>query len=354
MPTLRAIGTATPPYCLAQEQIREFASQLFRDSTLDLDALLPVFHNARIATRYLSQPLHWFRHTHSIQERCALYRSVGVDLAKRAGQAALSMAGLDARDVTHVVLVSTTGLATPTLDAPLIQALGLSPNVVRLPLWGTGCAGGAAGLARSMDLAKAYPDARILLIAVETSSLTFQANDLSRSNLVATALFADGAAAALIEGDAHAKPGLSLLSSHSTTWPDTEDVMGWQFNDQGMQVIFAPVIPSLAREHLADNLAAGLDRVGWRFDQLDSFLVHPGGVKVLWAYEVALGIPREALVHSWSVLAEFGNMSSATLLFVASRYLDGASRAQRGVLSALGPGFSSELVFFEDTREPAA
>jgi alkylresorcinol/alkylpyrone synthase len=259
---------------------------------------------------------------------------------------------LSPRDVDHLVFVSSTGLSTPSIDALLCNHLGCRVDVRRTPIWGLGCAGGAVGLSRARDFALADPSARVLLVALELCSLTFQPGDVSKRNLVATSLFGDGAAAAVVIGNGVvARPGaphraLELAASQSILWKDTLDVMGWTIDGDGLHVVFSRDIPSIVRENVRPSLAAFLDRNELAIDDVEHLVTHPGGVKVLRAYAEALGLAPERFRHAHDVLREYGNMSSPSCLFVLERYLETKEIAdgERAVVSALGPGFCAEYV----------
>jgi alkylresorcinol/alkylpyrone synthase len=267
-------------------------------------------------------------------------------------RSALERAGLTARDVDHLVFVSSTGLATPSIDALLANRLGCRVDMRRTPIWGLGCAGGAAGLSRARDFARADSSARVLMIALELCSLTFQPEDVSKRNVIAASLFGDGAAAALVVGSdvapaarASHRP-LELVASQSILWKDTLDVMGWTIDGDGLHVVFSRDIPAIVREHVRPSLAAFLDREGLAFGDVAHLVTHPGGVKVLAAYAETLGLAPETLTHARAVLRDYGNMSSPSCLFVLERYLDAGDieKSERAVVAALGPGFSAEYV----------
>jgi alkylresorcinol/alkylpyrone synthase len=354
-PRLVALATSTPPHTIRQSDARGLAAKLFSSSAEVDPRLLQVFENAQIETRHLCVPLEWFASSHTFQEKNDLYLEHALSLAADVVRRVLARAGLGPRDVDCVVFVSSTGLATPSVDARLANVLGFRPDVRRTPVWGLGCAGGAAGLSRARDFALADPSARVLLVALELCSLAFQHADLSKRNLVASSLFADGAAAALVlgsevgevgeAGDAGHRP-LDLLDSRSTLWPDTLEVMGWTVDGDGLHVVFSSDIPTIVREKLRPSLLEFLDHCGLRLDSLAHLVTHPGGVKVLNAYAEALGLPPAAFRHARDVLREFGNMSSPSCLFVLERFLDAGEigQGESAVVAALGPGFCSEFV----------
>lgn len=343
VPVVTAVGTAVPDNPVKQSDIQAFAASLFRDDLPNLERLLPVFQNAAIHTRHFAQPLEWYEQQHSFAEANALYDKLALELGAEAAFAALAKADFDPAAIEVVVFVSSTGIATPTLDSKLIGRLGFPASTVRVPLWGLGCAGGVAGLARAADLVRATGKTA-LLVAVELCSLTFQRSDASKSNLVGTSIFADGAAAVIITpGDC----GLELLDSYSQMFPNTEDVMGWDVSETGLKVRFSQNIPAIIREELPAVVKQACCRWGVPRGQLRHFVVHPGGIKVLKAYQDSLGLSARQLSDAYSVLYDYGNMSSATALFVLEQFLDHA-RADKeyGIMAALGPGFSAEQVLF--------
>lgn len=351
-PRLVALATAVPPHTVSQAQAKEFARQLFSDVLSEHDdRLLAVFDHAGIQNRNVCAPLEWFGTDHDFAEKNARYIDYAVQLGCEVAETTMAKAGLTPRDIDHLVFVSSTGIAAPSVDARLANAMGLRGDFRRTPIWGLGCAGGVAGLARAREFALAEPGARVLLIALELCSLTFQRNDLSKRNLVAASLFGDGAAAALVIADEgngvrNGQRPLDLIASSSTLWPETLDVMGWDVDGAGLHVIFARDIPTIVHERVRPGLSDFLGRHDLTLETLDHLVAHPGGMKVLAAYQVALGLAPTALDHARAVLRDHGNMSSPTCLFVLQRFLESQAIAQdqTAVLSALGPGFSAEYV----------
>jgi alkylresorcinol/alkylpyrone synthase len=344
-PRILSAATAVPAHRVGQREIKEFARNLFAGSFRDLERLLPIFDNGQIGARHFCQPLEWYGREYSFPERNALYVEHALELSEKAARRCLDRAGVEPEDVGALFFVSTTGISTPSLDAKLLFRMGLSPNLRRIPIWGLGCAGGAAGLARAADHARANPEELVLVVAVELCSLTFQAGDSSKSNLVAASLFADGAAAVLLGTGAE---GPEVLGSHSTTWPNTEDVMGWDLIETGLKVRFAKSVPQIVRTRTRATIEEACERHGLAPKDLRHLVVHPGGAKVLEAYEQALGLEPGSLDLPREVLQEYGNMSSASVLFVLERFLEDypARSGEYGSISALGPGFSAEHVLF--------
>jgi len=348
VPSIAAVTTAVPPHVLTQDQARAFAEKHFRARRDDIARLLPAFDHAGIATRYVVVEPEWFDTEHDFAEQNAQYIDWSIRLGTDVVASCLRQAGLEPSEITHIVFVSTTGLATPSIDARLVNRCALSSHVARTPVWGLGCAGGAAGLSLAYRLALSDPGAKVLLVVVELCSLTFHPNDFSRSNVIATALFGDGAAGAVVVGDRVTSPHGSprILDTQSTTWPDSLDVMGWNFDAFGMQVVFSRAIPQIVRARVRENVAEFLKRSTLSLADLSALIAHPGGAKVIAAYQEALALPDAMFEHPRAVLRDYGNMSAASALFVLKRVIDGGAIPAGGhaLLTALGPGFSSENV----------
>lgn len=351
-PRLVGLATAVPPHVARQSDAKGLVAQLFAEVVGVDPRLLQVFEHAQIEKRHTCMPLEWYSARHSFEEKNNLYVEHATRLGEEVARAALERASLEPGDVDHVLFVSSTGLATPSIDALLANRLEFRPDVRRTPVWGLGCAGGAAGLARARDFALADPGARVLLVALELCSLTFQHHDLSKRNLVATSLFADGAAAAVVAGAdvageaANGHRSLELLGSRSTFWPDTLDVMGWTVDGDGLHVVFSRDIPTIVHERVRPSLLGFLESHGLALETLEHVVAHPGGVKVLRAYGEALGLPPETFRHARDVLREYGNMSSPSCLFVLERFLGAGEigEGEHAVVAALGPGFAAEYV----------
>lgn len=347
---VKAIGTATPPYWLEQSQAETFATQMFREGLHDLERLLPIFHNTQIERRALACPLSWYGQSHTFKEANDIYLETSLSISEQAARAALEKAQIDPHRVGAVLFVTSTGIATPSLDSPLMQRLGISPHALRIPLWGLGCAGGISGLARAAQLAQCLPSTPILLVATELCTLTFQANDMSKANLVATSLFGDGSAAILLESQPKLPdhtPSLEILQGHSTLFPNTEYVMGWDLIDSGLMVRFDRSIPHLVLEHLPRLFAQACHTWNLSPDSIPHIVAHPGGARVLAAYAESLQRPVQTFRHAYDILRNYGNMSSPTVLFVLDQFMrDVPAQQQHGVMLAWGPGFSAEQLLF--------
>lgn len=343
-PKVLSVATALPPHRVGQAEVKGFARGMFGEVYRDMDRLAPIFDNVQVENRHFCVPIEWFEVDHTFPEKNALYVEHALELTEKSARRAMDKAGVEAAEIGAIFFFSTTGIATPSLDSKLIFRLGLSEHTRRIPIFGLGCAAGAAILARAAEYARLCPEQKVLMVGVELSGLTFQRNDRSKANLVSTSLFADGAAAMVLGSG----EGPEVIGGHSTTWPNTEDVMGWEVVETGLKVQLSKSVPKIVREKLRDDLALACASLDLDYDDLKHFVLHPGGAKVLDAFEEVLGIESGDLTFSRSVLRDYGNMSSVTVLFILDRFLSGGEYApgDLGVLSAMGPGFSAEHVFF--------
>jgi alkylresorcinol/alkylpyrone synthase len=343
-PSLLSVATAVPSFQLDQHDVAALAHRLFDRERSEIDRLMPVFQNAGIATRHSCVPLEWYLEPHGWRERNALYIENAIELLCDAGRDALAEADRKPRDIAAVVVASTTGIATPSLDALLINRLGLPSDVLRLPIFGLGCAGGVLGLGHAAALARGIEHGDVLFLSVELCALTFRHGDLSKSNIIAAALFGDGAAATVIGRPG--SPGMRLGPSGSHTWPDSLDVMGWQVEDDGLGVLFSRDIPTLVRQDLRPVADAFLTRCGLTRKDIAGLVCHPGGVKVLDALEAAFDLAPGTMTEARAVLREYGNMSAVTVLFVLQRLMQKGLMG-RQMMTALGPGFTAGFQLLE-------
>lgn len=340
---LAAVATAVPPHVIRQDDVVDMAAHIFDRKRSEIERLIPVYANAGIETRHSCVPLDWYAGEHSWAQRNAIYVENAVKLLADAATRCLEQTGRDFGDIDALVTVSTTGISTPSLDALLLERLPFRRDVMRLPVFGLGCAGGVLGLARAASLARAHPGARVLFLVVELCALTFRKRDQSKSNIIATALFGDGAAAALLDSDAD---GPALAAWGEYTWPDSLDVMGWDITDDGLGVLFSRDIPTLVRTQFRDATDGFLRGRGLTLADIDGFICHPGGAKVITALEDSFGVPEGTLDEARAVLRQYGNMSAATVMFVLERML--ARRGRRSLMTALGPGFTAGFLTLEN------
>lgn len=338
---LISLATASPPHDLPQDQAASVAREVFQARFPGFERMAPVFGTAGVRHRQLVMPVEWYLEPRNWPQRMAAYVDGAVELFCRAAAGALDEAGLAGGDVDIIVTVSSTGIATPSLEARAMGRMGFRPDAARIPVFGLGCAGGATGLALAARLAAAQPGATVLFVCVEICSLAFHMDDLGKADIVATALFGDGAAAVVLRAGEDGFAQVSGQAEH--TWPDTLDVMGWRIDPDGLGVIFAQAIPPFARKNLRPAMDEMLASQQLSVADVDRFVCHPGGVKVMEAIESALELGQGSLDHEREVLAAHGNMSAPTVLYV----LDRARRAglpRRSVVTALGPGFTASTV----------
>ena len=340
--SLLSLATASPPHDLPQDEVAAVARELFGPRFAEFERMSRVFESTGIERRQGARPISWFREPKGWPERTAVYLEVGEALFVEAAERALAAAGLTAADVDQIVTVSSTGVATPSLEARAHRRMGFRADVQRVPVFGLGCAGGVSGLSIAARLAEARPGSTVLLVAVELCTLAFRLDSLTKANVVATALFGDGAAAAVLRaGDGGGLATIEGAGEH--TWPETLDVMGWNVDPVGFGVIFARSIPPFAIQHVGPAVHGVLDRLGLQPADIGRFVCHPGGAKVVEAFEIALELAPGSLDLEREVLRDHGNMSAPTALFVLERALREQPQ-DRSVLLALGPGFTASAV----------
>ena len=335
---LMSLATAAPPNVLAQTDALDIARSLFAGRFDEFERMSAVFANTGIRERRLAQPLDWYFHPQGWPERTAAYLEAAEALFVEGASAALERAGIGAAEIDTIVTVSSTGIATPSLEARVMGRMGFRSDVERVPVFGLGCAGGVSGLTVAARLASARPGSTVLFVTIELCSLAFRLDELTKANIVATALFGDGGAACVLrageEGDWRVEGG----GQH--TWPDTLDIMGWNVDPSGFGVIFAQAIPPFVRRRMGGAADGILERMGLGRQDIGRFVCHPGGAKVIQALEGALGLDQGSLDVEREVLADYGNMSAPTVLFVLERVLERPPQG-RLFLSALGPGFTA-------------
>ncbi|EON71219.1 type III polyketide synthase [Lysinibacillus sphaericus] len=357
MSKIVSISTYQPPYTLHQANAEELTKELFHKKVARLERYLKVFESGGIETRHFCVPAEWHRTEHTFEERNNLYIELATAYSVDVIQACLQNEAFLAtpicpEEIDAIIFVSSTGISTPSIDARVMNQLAFSDRLKRMPLWGLGCAGGAAGVSRAYDFCKAHPQAKVLVVCVELCSLTFQPNDFSKSNLIGASLFADGAACILVCGDdvtiPTRKPSPSILTTGSKWMPDSEDVMGWNIKNNGLHVIFQKSIPAIITNWLGPFIEQFLVEQELYSEQLDHFIAHPGGKKVLKAYEDALYLAEQKTDISREILRRHGNMSSPTVLYVLEQFMLKEGQVDDvGLLVALGPGFCAEAVLLK-------
>ena len=343
---LISIATASPPFSLLQANVAALAAEVFSSRYEDFERLSKVFTTSGIETRQAVRPLDWYRQTLGWPERTSAFIAGGEALFIEVAGRALARAGLTGVDVDTVVMVSSTGVATPSLEARVSAAMGFRPDISRVPVFGLGCAGGVSGISIGARLAQARPGSNILVVVIELCTLSFRLDLLTKANIVATALFGDGAAACIFRAGDGGLAAIEATGEH--TWRDTLDIMGWDVDPQGFGVVFAQAIPPFARRNIGPAVSGILARSGYTMADVDRFICHPGGRKVISALEGALELETGTLDHERAVLREHGNMSSPTALFVLERVLN-QGLPELSVINALGPGFTSSCAVLRRT-----
>ncbi|WP_225754432.1 type III polyketide synthase [Actinotalea sp. Marseille-Q4924] len=347
-----SVAPALPGPPRPQAEITAAIAPLLAPDATARALLEKVHRNSGVTTRHLALEPAAYADLGDFGATNDLFRTLGTDLAERAAADALASAGIAADEVDFVLFTSVTGISAPSVDALLVGRLGLRPDVRRLPSFGLGCVAGAAGLARVHDYLAGHPGDVALLVCLELCSLTVQRGDRSPANMVASGLFGDGAAAAVVVGDAHpatarAGQGPEVVATRSRLYPGTEDVLGWDVRAEGFRIVLSPTLPALIEESLGQDAEALLSAHGLKPGDVTTWVVHAGGPRILDAVQVALGLDDDALEASRASLASVGNLSSASVLDVLHRILRrpvAPEPGSPGMVVAFGPGVSAELV----------
>lgn len=350
MPSLAAVSKIDFPYKTSQQTVKELAGNIFASSFTDIRRMMPVFDNTQILTRNLCKPLDYYLQEHTFEEQNHEFIRLALEYSIEAIEKCVALSGIPKNDITDIVFISTTGLATPSLDALIINKMRLNPHTNRMSIFGLGCGGGVSGFSKACTLAKANAKAVVLLVAVELCSLTFLRNDYSKSNFIGSSLFADGVAACLIAGDNYdfnTAKKINFVASGSKLYYDTLDIMGWNFTDRGFKVLFSSGIPDLIAGNVRNDVTDFLLKYELNIPDIKNYIFHPGGKKVLGAYEEALRAEGDFLQTSREVMREYGNMSSSTVLYVLERFFTREYNKGYGLMMSMGPGFSSEMVLLE-------
>jgi alkylresorcinol/alkylpyrone synthase len=343
---IASVASAFPEHCYAQDVISGALRRYWGDK-LERPELLGRFHSRiGVDSRYLAFPLEKYDQPSTWGETNSAWLEVAQELGEKAIDTALDRAGLARHDVDALFVVSITGIASPSLDARLINRMRLRPDIKRTPIFGLGCVGGAIGLTRAVDYVLAYPKQAAVLLSVEVCSLTLQRDDLSTANLISAALFGDGAAAAIVAGSERLREGPQIVSTRSVFYPDSEELMGWDISEKGFRIVLSPRLPEMIKRHLAGDVDRFLADLGLSRRDVSTWVIHTGGPKVLEAIEDALSLSDRELAVSWECLRRFGNVSSASVLLVLEEVImhQKPEPGTFGLVMAMGPGFCSELL----------
>ncbi|HEY3128505.1 MAG TPA: 3-oxoacyl-[acyl-carrier-protein] synthase III C-terminal domain-containing protein [Acidobacteriota bacterium] len=342
MPCIASLTTAVPQFRLPQAKIKEMSQAYFQEIPR-IELLLQIFDNAEVEFRHFCFPPDYYLASRDFEQRNKDFLEQAVALSSQAIQQALAGDPIDS--INHVIYVTTTGVMTPSLEAHLYNRIGLRANIRRSPIFGIGCAGGVNALAHARDFALAYPQSRTLILCVELCGQTFQKGDFSPRNLVATSLFGDGVAALMVDGAEKETKGPQILAAHSELIPDSLDVMGWDVTSNGLELILSPEVARYVHDYLPQIVDRFLKSEQMELSDIEYCIFHPGGPKILSAYQEVFQLPPEALRFSRHVLRCYGNVSSASVLFVLKDAIDHGHPAegQIGLVAAMGPGFAAEL-----------
>src|SRR5271157_5758981 len=343
---IAAVASAFPEHHYKQEVLVAALQKYFGEKLPNPQRLERIYSHLGVEGRYLTLPLGAYYEIASWGEANKAFIETAPVLGQESLCRALARAGLGAGEIDALFVVSVTGIASPTLDARLINCMGLSPNIKRVPIFGLGCVAGAAGIARAADYVRAYPGQVAALLAVELCSLTIQRDDLTIANLISAALFGDGAAAVLVTGSEKEAAGPEILATRSVFYPQTEHVMGWDISEKGFRIVLSREVPEVVEQHLASDVDAFLEEQGLSRADIGSWVLHTGGPRVLEATATALDLPEGALAASWDCLRRTGNLSSASVLVVLEEVMTKRRPAPGtySILAVMGPGFCSELV----------
>ncbi|MGZ3927489.1 MAG: type III polyketide synthase, partial [Mucilaginibacter sp.] len=323
MPFIASVSKIDLPNKTDQQEVKEQARAMFAENFPQVDRLIHAFDNTEIITRNFCEPMDYYTIPNTFEERNDEYLKKALMWSVKAIEDCITKANIDKLDITDILFVSTTGLATPSIDALIINQMRLNPHINRMPIFGLGCGGGVSGMAKANALAKANPDAVVLLVAVELCSLTLLRNDYSKSNFIGSSLFSDGIAACIVMGDNRTgNKQVRYQASSSKLYYDSLEVMGWDFKDTGFKVLFSKDIPMFINEHVREDIDRFLTGQGLALADIKNFIFHPGGKKVLDAYTDALGVEGDFLQKTRSVMNNYGNMSSVTVLYVLEKFMN--------------------------------
>jgi alkylresorcinol/alkylpyrone synthase len=342
--TIGQTTTAVPDHVLTQEDVKAAVRKLFPLAPERLAAVLALFDGAGVDRRRSVLPVEHLHRRRDMTQTMAIYREHAIRLGRQVAAECLQRAAVPPEAVDMVITVSCTGVMIPSLDAYLANDLGFRPDIRRLPITELGCVAGASALVHARDFIAAHPGSNVLVISVELPTLSFQPDDPSSANIVSTAIFGDGAAAALLTD--RQIPGASILAAQSHLFPRSLDALGFDLKSDGFHVVLARELPGIVRADVGRLVGDLLARAGIRRDEVSAFVLHPGGRRILDALEDVLGATPDETAPSRDVFRELGNLSSATVLFVLHEWMT-RRRPPPGahaVLGAFGPGFSSELM----------
>lgn len=346
MMRIASVASAFPRDYYPQEVLVEALKNDWRHRLPNPDILDRLDDSMKVDGRYLVRPIDFYENLETWGQANDAWIEAALELGEEALCRALQEAGLSPKNLSAIFVTSVTGIAAPSLDARLVNRMGLSPNIKRIPIFGLGCVAGAAGISRAADYVRGYPGQAAALLSVELCSLTLQRHDLSMAHLISALLFGDGAAATIVFGSELESQGPEILATKSVFYPNTERVMGWDISEKGFKIVLAPEVPEMVTKHLGKDVDAFLGEQGLTRKNIHSWIMHTGGPKVLEATATALGLTEKDLEASWDCLRKVGNLSSTSVLLVLEDFYSRRRPApgSLSILAAMGPGFCSELV----------
>ena len=346
MTRIAGVASAFPRQYYRQQEIADALQRHWGEGLDNPKVLERLLARVGVDGRYLALPIEAYDDLTTWGKSNNAWIDVAEELAEQSICRALTRAGLCEADLDAIFFVSVTGVASPSIDARLMNRMNLRPDIKRNPIFGLGCVAGAAGIARASDYVRAFPDQCAVLVSVELCSLTWQRNDLSVANLISAGLFGDGSAAVIVAGSEREIAGPQVIATRSSFYRGTEEVMGWNISEEGFKIVLSPGVPDMVRKHLAKDVDAFLADYNLDRSDIDSWIMHTGGPKVLEATAETLELPEGSLDVSWECLRRVGNLSSASVLLVLEEFMNRRrpTAGSYSVLAAMGPGFCSELV----------
>jgi alkylresorcinol/alkylpyrone synthase len=347
--TIAATATALPPHTITREDVKYYMGRVFDIPERKLEAMMSIVDNAAVRKRHAIFPIEYTVEPRALSKTNQEYIEHAVKLGREAAERCLGRAAVKPDEVDLIITVSCTGFMIPSLDAHLINLMGFRSNVRRMPFTELGCAAGAMALGRAADFLKANPGGNVLIIAVELPSLTFQRKDISQANLISSILFGDGAAAVLVSGKEVRGP--KILVSETYTFPNSLDAMGFDLRDSGFHILLAKDVPEMIGAKIRGLVEGFLERCGRKSEEIKGWILHPGGARLLANVEAELGLKKCDTQPSWDILANVGNLSSATILFILQEWLEKRplQPGEYALAAAFGPGFSAEFLLLQWT-----
>jgi alkylresorcinol/alkylpyrone synthase len=345
--TIAATATALPPHVITRDDVKYYMGRVFDIPERRLEAMMSIVDNAQVHRRHSIFPIDYTIEPRALSKTNNEYIEHSIKLGREAAEKCLTRAGLQPQEIDLIITVSCTGFMIPSLDAHLINLMSFRPNVTRMPFTELGCAAGAMALGRAADFLKSHPGGNVLIISVELPSLTFQRKDISQANLISSILFGDGAAAAVVSGKHVLGP--KILSSETYTFPESLGAMGFDLRDSGFHILLAKDVPEMIGEKIGGLVESFLDRHDRKREEIKGWILHPGGARLLGNVEAELGLCKCDTQPSWDILANFGNLSSATILFILQEWMEKRplNPGEYALAAAFGPGFSAEFLLLQ-------